>query len=79
MKESIKIGERLASMTIGTALMVMGLILIALGLTIFPVIGILMAVPVMGLAFGCFRPNAWTIATQSETDVDSNISEPLAA
>ena len=59
--------------------LIAGLILIALGLTIFPVIGILMAVPVMGLAFGCFRPNAWTMARQSETDVDSNISEPLAA
>ena len=79
MKTSVKIAERFASMIIGTALTVMGLIFIALGLTIFPVIGILIAIPVMGLAFGCFRSDAWTLAVESETDIESDIPGSLAA
>lgn len=79
MKTSVKIAERFASMIIGTALAVTGSIFIVLGLTIFPVIGVLIGVPVMGLAFGCFRSNAWTIAVEGKTGIESEIPESLAA
>jgi len=79
MEASTTIAERFACMVIGTALTVMGLILIALGVTVFPVIGILVAFPVMGLAFGCFRPDAWAIAAEREAGPESEVSEPLAA
>ena len=79
MKTSSKIAERFASAIIGAALAVMGLIFIALGVTVLPVIGILIAFPVMGLAFSCFRPGAWPIAAETETTQESGISEPLAA
>jgi len=79
MKTSVRIAERLASMVIGTALTVVGLILIVLGITVFPIIGILMAFPVLGLAFGCFRPSSWAIAAERETETESGGSESLAA
>ncbi len=50
------IANRLASMIIGTALAVIGLIFIALGMTFLPVIGILFAIPVMGLSLYFLNP-----------------------
>jgi hypothetical protein len=60
------IAERVACMTIGTALSIVGLILIALGLTFLPIIGILVAFPVLGLAFYFFKPGKWVIADEAE-------------
>jgi hypothetical protein len=68
MTTRVKIAQRAALMIIGTVLSVMGLIFTALGITLFPIIGILIAFPVMGLAFNCFRPTAWAIATESNTE-----------
>ena len=68
MTTTVKIAQRAALMIIGTALSVMGLIFTALGITFFPVIGILIALPVMGLAFNCFRRASWAIATESNTE-----------
>ncbi len=45
-----RLANRLASMVIGVALSIIAVIFIALGLTFLPVIGILLAFPVMGLA-----------------------------
>jgi len=50
------LANRLASMVIGTALAMVGLIFIALGITFLPVIGILIAIPVMGLSFHFLNP-----------------------
>jgi hypothetical protein len=50
------LANRLASMVIGTALGLVGLIFIALGITFLPVIGILIAIPVMGLSFHFLNP-----------------------
>ncbi len=50
------LANRLASMVIGTALALVGLIFIALGITFLPVIGILIAIPVMGLSFHFLNP-----------------------
>ena len=79
LKTPVNIYDRVACMVIGTALTVTGLIFIALGTTLLPVIGILLALPVMRLAFRCFRPGAWAIAAEIETEPDSGVSEPLAA
>jgi len=79
MKTSMRIAERFSLMVMGTALTVMGLILIVLGVTVFPLIGILMAFPVLGLAFGCFRPGSWAVAAESETEPESGVPESLAA
>lgn len=48
--------NRLASMVIGTALALVGLIFIALGITFLPVIGILIAIPVLMLSFNFLNP-----------------------
>jgi hypothetical protein len=50
------LANRLASMVIGTALALVGLIFIALGITFLPVIGILIAIPVLGLSFHFLNP-----------------------
>ncbi len=50
------IANRLASMVIGVALAVIGLVFIALGMTFLPVIGILLAIPVMGLSLYFLNP-----------------------
>jgi hypothetical protein len=50
------LANRLASMVIGTSLALVGLIFIALGITFLPVIGILIAIPVMGLSFHFLNP-----------------------
>jgi hypothetical protein len=50
------LANRLSSMVIGIALAMVGLIFIALGITFLPVIGILIAIPVMGLSFNFLNP-----------------------
>jgi hypothetical protein len=72
MRTRVTAAERVACMIIGTALSVVGLILIALGLTFLPIIGIFVAFPVLALAFYFFRPGKWVITAEGET-------EPVAA
>ena len=50
------LANRLASMVIGVALAMVGLIFIALGITFLPVIGILIAIPLMTLSFNFLNP-----------------------
>ena len=61
MRTTVTMAERVAGIIIGTALSVVGLILIALGLTLLPIIGILVALPVLALAVYFFRPGKWVI------------------
>ena len=79
MKSYNRVAERAALMTIGTALCIMALVLIALGVTWLPVIGILFALPVMGFAFSCFRSREWTIASEETIDAHDHGSDLLAA
>jgi len=51
----VEMAQRAAYTIIGTALAIIGLIFAALGVTLFPAVGILIAFPVMWLAFSCFR------------------------
>jgi hypothetical protein len=51
-----ELANRLASMVIGTALALVGLIFIALGITFLPVIGLLIAIPVMWMSFNFLNP-----------------------
>ncbi|MGA2228172.1 MAG: hypothetical protein ABSH41_27375 [Syntrophobacteraceae bacterium] len=74
MKTQVGIADRLACMIIGTALSIIGLIFTALGLTFLPVIGILIALPVMRLAFNFFRPGAWATATENNPVVEHDSS-----
>ena len=50
------LANRLASMVIGVSLAMVGLVFIALGITFLPVIGILIAIPVMALSFRFLNP-----------------------
>jgi len=66
MKTKVTMAERVAYMIIGTALSIVGLILIALGLTFLPIIGIFAAFPVLALAFYFFRPGKWVITAKRD-------------
>ncbi len=57
--------NRLASMVIGISLGLVGLVFIALGITFLPVIGILVAIPVMMLSFKFLNPKL-TVETEAE-------------
>lgn len=50
------LANRLASMIIGVALAMIGMLFIVLGITFLPVIGILMAIPVMAISFYFLNP-----------------------
>jgi hypothetical protein len=58
MERTISIPDRLAGMVVGLALIVVGLGFMALGVTFLPVIGILMGIPVINLAFYFLNPTA---------------------
>jgi hypothetical protein len=66
------VAERVAFTVIRTALSIVGFVMIALGLTFLPIIGILAAFPLLTLAFYCFKPGRWTVSAESKP-------EPVAA
>lgn len=68
MRTKVTVAERVACMIMGAALSVVGLVLIALGLTFLPIIGILVAFPVLALAFYFFRPGKWVITAEMEKE-----------
>jgi uncharacterized membrane protein len=45
-----------------------GVFLITLGVTILPIFGIVVAVPVISLAFYIFRTAKWSIVEEKETE-----------
>ena len=74
--------ERMACTIIGAALSIVGLGLIALGLTFLPIIGLLVAFPVLSLAFYFFRPGKWVITAESKTETvetETGSEESIAA
>jgi hypothetical protein len=74
--------ERMACTIIGVALSIVGLGLIALGLTFLPIIGLLVAFPVLSLAFYFFRPGKWVITAESKTETvetETGSEESIAA
>ena len=58
MQKAISITDRLAGMVIATALMVVGVGFMVLGVSFLPVIGILVGIPVLGLAWNFMKPGA---------------------
>ena len=64
------LANRLASMVIGMALAIVGLIFIALGITFLPVIGILIAIPVIWLSFHFLNPK-FSVSTLPEEATDT--------
>ena len=79
MRTKPAMAERVACMIIGTALSIVGLIMIALGLTFLPIIGIFVAFPVLALAFYFFRPAKWVIAAETEAAQETGDEESMAA
>jgi len=82
MSTKVKMAERVACTIIGAVLSIVGLGLIALGLTFLPIIGLLVAFPVLGLAFYFFRPGKWVITAERETESvmdESGADESMAA
>lgn len=76
------VAERMACTIIGAALSIVGLGLIALGLTFLPIIGLLVAFPVLSLAFYFFRPGKWVITAESKTEAvetGTGVEESMAA
>jgi hypothetical protein len=66
------LANRLASMVIGTALAMVGLIFIALGITFLPVIGLLIAIPVMALSFNFLNPKL-SVETVAEKSYEESV------
>ncbi len=58
MENTVSIPERLAGMVIAVALLVVGAGFMVLGITFLPVIGILVGIPVLGLAWHFMTPKA---------------------
>jgi hypothetical protein len=73
------LANRLASMVIGTSLALVGLIFIALGITFLPVIGILIAIPVMGLSFHFLNPKFSVDTLAEEVREASEESAPYCS
>ena len=69
------LANRLASMVIGMALAVVGLIFIALGITFLPVVGILIAIPVIGLSFHFLNPK---LSVDTLTEESQEAREEIA-
>ena len=58
--------ESVASLVIGTALAMVGLFLLSLGVTFLPIFGIVVACPVIALSFFVFREAKWEIVTREQ-------------
>jgi hypothetical protein len=73
------IANRLASMIVGVALALVGLIFIALGMTFLPLIGILLAIPVMGLSLYFLNPKIQveTVAEEAKLACDYDLCLPV--
>ena len=56
MKRTISIPDRLAGMIVGLALITVGLGFMVLGVSFLPVIGILMGIPVLAIAWHFLSP-----------------------
>jgi hypothetical protein len=67
------LANRLGSMVIGIALALVGLIFVALGITFLPVIGILIAIPVMMLSFNFLNPKL-SVDTVAEEAYETKVS-----
>jgi hypothetical protein len=56
MENKVNMMERLAGLVIGSGFMIIGLLLTVLGVSFLPVIGVIIAIPVMGMSLYFFRP-----------------------
>ena len=61
------IANRVASMVIGAALALTALVLVALGMTFLPVIGMLLAIPVMAMSLYFLNPKV-SVETMAEAE-----------
>ena len=65
MENKLSMVERLAGLVIGSSFVIIGLLLMVLGVTFLPVIGVIIAIPVMGMSLYFFRPHV-QLATTGE-------------
>jgi hypothetical protein len=56
MSTTVSLGSRLGGLVLGAVFILLGVMFIVLGVTFFPIIGIIMAIPLLGLSLHFLRP-----------------------
>jgi len=56
MSTTVSLGSRLGGLVLGTVFILLGVMFIVLGVTFLPIIGIIMALPLLGLSRYFLRP-----------------------
>ena len=56
MENKVSVTDRLAGFVVGSGFVIIALLLMVLGVTFLPVIGVIVAIPVMGMSLYFFRP-----------------------
>jgi|GEM_PF-836467 len=79
MKKQISLTERLAGMVVSAALMTVGLIFMVLGVTFLPIVGILIAVPVMFLSLHFLTPRVEIAPAIEEYATEVNREEAYSS
>jgi len=69
MEKRLKIIERLGGLVVGFAFVIVGFFLMTLGLTLLPVIGILLAIPVMAMSLYFLIPELHVGTMEEEVPI----------
>lgn len=63
MENKVSMMDRVGGLVVGSAFVIMGLLLMVLGVTFLPVIGVIIAIPVMGMSLYFYRPQVQVMTT----------------
>ena len=63
MENRVSMMDRVAGLVVGSAFVIIGLLLMVLGVTFLPVIGVIVAIPVMGMSLYFYRPQVQVMTT----------------
>jgi hypothetical protein len=63
MEKTLCMMDRVAGLVLGTAFVLMGALFMVLGVTFLPVIGALIAIPLIGISLYFFRPQVQVTTT----------------
>lgn len=63
MENKVSMMDRVGGLVVGSAFVIMGLLLMVLGVTFLPVIGVIVAIPVMGMSLYFYRPQVQVMTT----------------
>ena len=75
MEKRINVLEKLAGMVIGFALMTVGFIFLVLGVTFLPLVGIVIALPVMFLSMHFLSPRMAMAPASEESEAPTETAE----